>query len=180
MRSLRTLSSTGLLLLAIAGCGGSGSGAVLGDTTDAATVTGKDAHCTSSPNNAPNAATIEMKATHAPDATDGAIPQGELYLAAITIYTGDDGTSGTSSASLRGTLVVKGSVVEQALDGDDGQKPISQRSSATITTAGTTATVEQTCPSPTTSTSTFSATPSSLSLFTPDDVGRVVELRYER
>lgn len=162
------------------GTSSDGSTADAADPPDAgdAGVDAPSGACAPLTNDGPVLKTIQMIAAAPPTPTGGTIPQGKFHLQEVTLYTGANGPSGALPITLQGTVMVKGSVIEQVLDGQANEKTLNERASMTFVTSGTTLTLSRTCPSVASTKATFSATASSMLLFLPNDAKQIAVYRY--
>ena len=118
---------------------------------------------------------IEMVATNAPAATGGTIADGKYHLTSVVLYSGPGGTAGPLPATIKSTVLVHGGFVDIIQSTGTKVDRLTQAISAT----GTVVTWTQTCPKGSKATSTgYSATPTSLTTFIPNDKGQLVGFTY--
>jgi hypothetical protein len=108
----------------------------------------------------------QLVAADAPTLAGGAVADGTYHLTSITFYTGPGGRTGPVRYPIRSTLVFEGSSFELVGD-EDTPGSVTERHTMTFSTSGPTITYEQTCPSPYTATTTYSADGSTFVLMEP-------------
>ncbi len=207
MRSSTTFFFTCLILVGAVHCGGTNDSVPAATSLPSAPAAGTDDAGTSAapatdggsvvpatPDAAPPSGTceamanaeapitaIDMVASAAPPPTGGAIQDGTYRLSALTLYVGASGTAGAIPITLKGIARVQGSVVDNALEGTDGEgQPISERTRETFTTTGPSVTYTMTCPAVKTRTGTYSASSTSMTLYLVNDTGQTVGYTYTR
>ena len=117
-----------------------------------------------------------MVAGNAPTPTGGAIASGTYHLTSAVLYTGPGGTAGPLAATIKSTVQVQGSVANLV---QDATNKATQRLTQSFQVNGTVATWTPTCPATGKSTTTaYSATPTSLTMYIPNDLGQLVGFTY--
>ena len=135
--------------------------------------------CNSLVNDAEVISSIAVVAIDAPAPTGGTFPDGTFHLHGITLYAGKSGKATSIPITIQGTVKVAGDKVEQVLDGKRPDGTIlAERSTDTIATNGSQVTFTKTCDGNDTSSGTFSANSSELTLFLVNDVGQTVAYKY--
>lgn len=129
-------------------------------------------------NDGPLLSGIPMVASNAPTPTGGAVPNGTFHLKKIVYYAGPGGSTGTIPVSLKSTVSIAGTVLEQAVDGNDGNEKIEARTIDSFVTSGTKVAVTQSCPGKDTHTGTYSVSGGELTLFLVNEVGKTVGYTY--
>jgi len=119
-----------------------------------------------------------MVAANAPAPTGGALVNGHWHLHDIVVYTGPGGSSGPLALSIAQTVDLHGNVADiaQVANGKTDQM------TETMTTSGTTVSYARVCPATgePQKDGQFSATPTSMILYLPNDVGQIVAFTYDR
>jgi hypothetical protein len=159
-----------LACLLASGCGGVLDGSDAGDAGRSAPETG--AACNALVNHAPVLA-LSLVSSDPPAGHGGTIVDGTYTMESAAYYTGAGGASGPSGTTSQVTIeVVKGTVqVASTSDGAGSGAMPPTHLTVTISTNGSDLTYEDTCPASATLHGSYTATPTSLTVMLPAQVG---------
>ena len=129
-------------------------------------------------NDGPLLSGIEMVASNAPTPIGGAIPNGTFHLKKVVYYAGPGGSTGTIPVSLKSTVSIAGTALQQSVDGKNGNEKIEARTIDSFVTSGTKVAVTQSCPGNETQTGAYSVSGGALTLFLLNDIGKTVGYTY--